>query len=130
MTTCPHGDIYCPCQDGAACHFEGVAALPSPMSVLEAPRCALGLSARRPTWAAVIRAAEAVSNTNRLTRDQILYGRSFADCRARRAVMRKVIADTGCSINGLADVWGLDRRIIQRALREDADAKVQLKVAA
>lgn len=23
MSACPHGDRYCPCQDGDACHYEG-----------------------------------------------------------------------------------------------------------
>lgn len=28
--TCPHGDAFCPCQDGAACHYEGPDAWPTP----------------------------------------------------------------------------------------------------
>lgn len=27
---CAHGDPFCPCQDGAACHYEGRAAWPKP----------------------------------------------------------------------------------------------------
>lgn len=28
---CPHGDPFCPCQDGDACHYEGRASWPSPL---------------------------------------------------------------------------------------------------
>ena len=28
---CPHGDPYCPCQDGDLCHYEGPDAWPEPI---------------------------------------------------------------------------------------------------
>lgn len=29
MPICPHGDPYCPCQDGDACHYEPTATTPA-----------------------------------------------------------------------------------------------------
>ena len=37
-------------------------------------------------------------------------------CRARRAAWHRVLIETGCTILGLARVWGCERRSIQRAL--------------
>lgn len=37
--------------------------------------------------------------------------------RARRKAFYRVIAETGCSVSGLARTWGCDRRTVQRALR-------------
>lgn len=39
---------------------------------------------------------------------------------ARRAAWRRLIHDHGCSINGVATVWGCERRDIQRALKAAA----------
>jgi hypothetical protein len=33
---------------------------------------------------------------------------------ARRAAMRRIIAETGCSKSGLAHVWGFDRQVVCR----------------
>lgn len=39
-----------------------------------------------------------------------------ADVAARREAWRRILRQTGCSINGLAEVWGCDRQAIWRPL--------------
>jgi hypothetical protein len=34
VTSCPHGDDTCPCQDGALCHYEGDDPMPCPRTAL------------------------------------------------------------------------------------------------
>lgn len=39
MARCPHGDPFCPCQDGDSCHYEG----PDPFSCPNPPPAAISI---------------------------------------------------------------------------------------
>ena len=44
----------------------------------------------------------------------VYASRSPASKAARRRAWRRILDETGCSINGLATVWGIDRQAIWR----------------
>ncbi len=49
-----------------------------------------------------------------------VHGASHAKpkLKARKEAWRRIIRQTGCSMNGLATVWGCDRKSLWRAKRE------------
>lgn len=49
----------------------------------------------------------------------VLADRSVASSRARRSSWLRILAETGCSKGGLADVWGCHRQAIHRALKTE-----------
>ena len=65
------------------------------------------------------RTARAVAAEWRVTFDEILFGRSERDNAARRDAWRRIIDQTGCSMGQLAEVWGVERNVVMRGLKND-----------
>lgn len=49
----------------------------------------------------------------------ITVARDRASTRLRRQAWAQILAETGCSVSGLADVWGCDRQAIHRTQSRD-----------
>lgn len=85
---------------------------------------------RAPSRETVERVAAAVAVSAGLSlADVVGASRKRPHARARRDAIRQIISETGCSIKGLARVWGCDRRSIQRGL-ELAPREMPLAVGA
>ena len=65
------------------------------------------------------RVAKLVAVEWRVTFDQILFGRSERDNAARRDAWRRIIDETGCSMGQLAEVWGVERTVIMRGMKNE-----------
>lgn len=86
-------------------------------SELQPPRCPrYGGKARQPTQKAVERICERIATERGLTLNNALYGYGAANKAARREAFKAIVAETGCSISGLADTLGRDRAGLYRAI--------------
>ena len=47
---------------------------------------------------------------------------------ARRRAWKRILRETGCSVSGLADVWGCDRQAIEKAIRKPEKPKGQFPI--
>ena len=54
-----------------------------------------------------------------------LYGRAK---QARTRAWKRILRETGCSVSGLADVWGCDRQAIEKAIRKPEKPKGQFPI--
>lgn len=82
-------------------------------------RSNLGCPPRRPTRAAVEEIVSRVAGNCDCTPADVL-GASSKHWRARMHAIVRIVVETRCSINGLAEVSGWSRRTIQFALAEFA----------
>lgn len=64
---------------------------------------------RQPTMRAVERICERIATERGLTVNNVLYGYGAANKSARRDAFKAILAETGCSISGLADTLGRAR---------------------
>lgn len=71
---------------------------------------------RRPDRAVVEAVLDREAFAARICRRDVIEGQSAAPTRVRRRVWQQVILQTGCSMSGLADVWGCDRQAVRRGL--------------
>jgi hypothetical protein len=69
-----------------------------------------------------------------LTEADILVGRHRLAVALRQRLWRKIHRITGCSLSGLAEVWGIDRqaicRVIERPEAEDVALKTRSRIQA
>lgn len=70
-------------------------------------------SGRRPDRAVVERVIGELERGGK----SILAARDRNSTRLRRQAWAQILAETGCSVAGLADVWGCDRQAIHRSNR-------------
>jgi len=86
-----------------------------PMLIRGRPQCAKPKATR----ADCERIAQAVAVEWRVTFDGVLFGRSDRDNAARRDAWRRIIDETGCSIDQLAEVWGVERNVVMRGMKNE-----------
>lgn len=79
------------------------------------PQCAKPTATR----ADCERIAKLVAVEWRVTFDQILFGRSDRDNAARREAWRRITDETGCSMGQLAEVWGVERNVVMRGMKNE-----------
>lgn len=72
--------------------------------------------AKRPPGAVVRQVVAEEAFRAGLLSKQIL-GRAPKFAGPRRTAMRRIITETGCSRQGLAQVWGCDRRAVEKSMR-------------
>ena len=77
----------------------------------------MGNYRRRPTRMVVEDAIYRAALNDGLTSDDVLHGRRRCDSAARRDAWMAILDDSGCSVAGLAHVWGIDRQAIHRVKR-------------
>lgn len=71
----------------------------------------------RPSREAVERIAASVARRAGLPTNSLFFKMyEGAVVRARQTAFRRILRETGCSMNGLADVWGCDLKCVQRAV--------------
>lgn len=70
-----------------------------------------------PPREAVIRIARQVSAQHGIVESLIFANRKRVGTNARRAAWAQILRETGCSMNGLGKVWGIDRAAILRGMR-------------
>lgn len=73
-----------------------------------------------PERAFVERVVMGLAVERELSASAVLAGRRREDISARHEAWRRILRQSGCSINGLAEVWGCDRQAIWRPLIRDA----------
>lgn len=72
---------------------------------------------RRPDRGVVKRVASAVAVEHGVALEKItLMDQAPAAVAARRECYRRVLDQTGCSVKGLAHVWGCDHQTIRKSL--------------
>jgi hypothetical protein len=86
-----------------------------PVLIRGRPQCAKPSATR----ADCERIAQAVAAEWRVTFDGVLFGRSDRDSAARRDAWRRIIDETGCSMDQLAEVWGVARTVITRGMKNE-----------
>lgn len=75
------------------------------------------IPARRPDRGVVERVAVAVATEHGVDLEKItLMAQTPAAVAARRECYRRVLDQTGCSVKGLAYVWGCDHQTIRKSL--------------
>jgi len=68
-----------------------------------------GNRARRPTPEAVERICQRIATERGLTLNNVMFGYGAVNKSARRDAFKAVVAETGCSVSGLAQTLGRDR---------------------
>ena len=77
------------------------------------------LAKPKPSRADCERIAKAVAGEWRVTFDELVFGLTDRDNAARRDAWRRIVDETGCSIGQLAEVWGVERNVVMRGMKNE-----------
>lgn len=76
-----------------------------------------GRRSEAPARKEVERILAEVADMERIGCREVLFGRTRKHASVRHQVWRRVVEETGCSIHGLAVVWGADNSTVRTGIK-------------